>query len=419
MIKTLEKSGRTEAEALAAALEELGLDRDDVSYEIVERAKSGFLGIGASPAVIRVSYEVEDEFVAAGREKFVRELDFVRFDEAGTDFAALREREGVRHRAADQDFVANPEEVFDDVDLVGDFRAAEDRDERALRSANRVGQVLDFLFDEETADARFAGHRFRNGDHRSVGAVAGAERVVDVNVGEGGEFRGEFGVALLFARLETEVFENDDVAVGQRGDFRFRVGADGVGREVDFRVRKEFAETNRRRFQRVFGVRFVLRTAEVAHQNDLTAAFEDGFDRRERHTDAAIVGDVPVFVERDVEIDANQNLLTGDVDVSDRFFRHCKTLPILFKRYVLLKVCKTTPLFAKIPLRLRKFRKKSAPICKFYFFLRVLIKNRLLRRPRIDYNKAYFNGDVLGRGADAFPTFLLEFPRLLDARRGD
>jgi len=61
MIKTLEKTGRTEAEALAAALEELGLDRDDVSYEIVERAKSGFLGIGASPAVIRVSYEAEDE----------------------------------------------------------------------------------------------------------------------------------------------------------------------------------------------------------------------------------------------------------------------------------------------------------------------------------------------------------------------
>ena len=61
MIKTLEKSGRNEDEAIAAALAELGLDRDDVSVEIVERAKSGFLGIGASPAVIRVSYEVEDE----------------------------------------------------------------------------------------------------------------------------------------------------------------------------------------------------------------------------------------------------------------------------------------------------------------------------------------------------------------------
>ena len=63
MIKTLEKSAPTEDEAIAPALKELGMDRDDVSVEIVERAKSGFLGIGASPAVIRVSYEVPDEEV--------------------------------------------------------------------------------------------------------------------------------------------------------------------------------------------------------------------------------------------------------------------------------------------------------------------------------------------------------------------
>ena len=61
MIKTLEKSGRTEEDAINAALRELGMDRDDVSVEIVERAKSGFLGIGASPAVVRVSYEAPDE----------------------------------------------------------------------------------------------------------------------------------------------------------------------------------------------------------------------------------------------------------------------------------------------------------------------------------------------------------------------
>ncbi len=61
MIKTLEKSGRTEDDAINAALKELGLDRDDVSVEIIARAKSGFLGIGASPAVVRVSYEAPDE----------------------------------------------------------------------------------------------------------------------------------------------------------------------------------------------------------------------------------------------------------------------------------------------------------------------------------------------------------------------
>ena len=61
MIKTLEKTGRTEDDAIAAALAELRLDRDDVSVEILERAKSGFLGIGASPARVRVTYEVPDE----------------------------------------------------------------------------------------------------------------------------------------------------------------------------------------------------------------------------------------------------------------------------------------------------------------------------------------------------------------------
>lgn len=76
MIKSLEKSARTEDAAIAAALAELGMDRDDVSVEILERAKSGFLGIGASPAVVRVSYECPDEEVvvpAAKKEEPVAE----------------------------------------------------------------------------------------------------------------------------------------------------------------------------------------------------------------------------------------------------------------------------------------------------------------------------------------------------------
>ena len=50
-------TGKTEDEAIRRALEQLGLERDDVSVEILERAKSGFLGIGGSPATVRVSYD--------------------------------------------------------------------------------------------------------------------------------------------------------------------------------------------------------------------------------------------------------------------------------------------------------------------------------------------------------------------------
>ncbi len=62
MTKTLEKRGKTVDDALNAALTELGFERDSLSYryEILELPKSGFLGIGASPAVVRVSYEVPD-----------------------------------------------------------------------------------------------------------------------------------------------------------------------------------------------------------------------------------------------------------------------------------------------------------------------------------------------------------------------
>lgn len=69
MIKTIEISGKNEEEALASALKQLGLSRDEVSIEILERAKSGFLGIGSQKALIRVSYEAADEKPGAAPEK--------------------------------------------------------------------------------------------------------------------------------------------------------------------------------------------------------------------------------------------------------------------------------------------------------------------------------------------------------------
>ena len=72
MRKWIETTGRSEEDAIAAALFQLGLDRDDVSVEVIERAKSGFLGFGGNPAKVRVSYEVpgeEEETPAAQAEE--------------------------------------------------------------------------------------------------------------------------------------------------------------------------------------------------------------------------------------------------------------------------------------------------------------------------------------------------------------
>ena len=61
MLKYIEVTGKTEEEAIAKGLAQLGLDRDDVSLEILERGKTGFLGIGSVPAKIKLTYEAPDE----------------------------------------------------------------------------------------------------------------------------------------------------------------------------------------------------------------------------------------------------------------------------------------------------------------------------------------------------------------------
>ena len=67
MREFIDVTGKTEDEAIQKALEQLGMDRDEVSVEILERAKSGFLGIGSTPAKVRVSYGEEEEIVEPTR----------------------------------------------------------------------------------------------------------------------------------------------------------------------------------------------------------------------------------------------------------------------------------------------------------------------------------------------------------------
>lgn len=66
MQNSIEVTGKTEEEAIASALRQLDLQRDEVSIEILERSKSGFLRIGSTPAVVKVTYEVPDKPAAEG-----------------------------------------------------------------------------------------------------------------------------------------------------------------------------------------------------------------------------------------------------------------------------------------------------------------------------------------------------------------
>ena len=65
MEKFITATGKTIDLAIEAALDQLKMDRDSVSVEVLENPKSGFLGFGACPAKVKVTYEVPDPVPAA------------------------------------------------------------------------------------------------------------------------------------------------------------------------------------------------------------------------------------------------------------------------------------------------------------------------------------------------------------------
>ena len=68
MEKSIITTGKTIDDAVEAALRQLGLTRDDVTYQVIALPKSGFFGIGAVPAKVQVTYEAPDLRPAAKTE---------------------------------------------------------------------------------------------------------------------------------------------------------------------------------------------------------------------------------------------------------------------------------------------------------------------------------------------------------------
>ncbi|MDR2006347.1 MAG: protein jag [Acidaminococcales bacterium] len=111
MPNIVEKTGKSLEEALKAALDEIGVERDKVEYEIVEeKEKKGLFGLfGAKQVTVRVSVravapaETAKEFLSGvfGKmaievliEKFAGENDMVNFEIYGPDMGILIGKHG-------------------------------------------------------------------------------------------------------------------------------------------------------------------------------------------------------------------------------------------------------------------------------------------------------------------------------------
>ena len=69
MEKTIVATGKSIDLAIESALTQLGMDRDSVSVQVLQQAKAGFLGFGAQPAKVQVTYEAPDPVVVPEKPK--------------------------------------------------------------------------------------------------------------------------------------------------------------------------------------------------------------------------------------------------------------------------------------------------------------------------------------------------------------
>jgi hypothetical protein len=178
------------------------------------------------------------------------------------------------------------------------FAPPTDGDERALRVGDDPLERLDLALEQQAGGARQ-----QPGDpvRRGVRAVRGAERVVDVGVGQVGVALRQLGVVLRLALLVADVLEHHDVAVRDAVE---RLGE----RHVDA---EQLARALRHRLQAELGLA-VLRPAEVRGEDEPGPALAQRLQRGKRGADAGVVGDRAVL-ERDVEVDPDEDPLAAEV----------------------------------------------------------------------------------------------------------
>ena len=141
---------------------------------------------------------------------FTCDLDLVFFNQALAGGDAKRALEGVSHATDDDQGVDLVEQIVDDVDFAGDFGAADDGDEGMLGRLKRLAEVGNFFFHQQAGDGGL--QEVRDAFRGSVGAMRGAECVVDVNFCKRGELLRELGVIGFFFGVVAEILKQQNLA---------------------------------------------------------------------------------------------------------------------------------------------------------------------------------------------------------------
>ena len=143
-----------------------------------------------------------------------------------------------------------------------------------------------------------------------------AEGVVDVQIGQRGQRGGKIGTVFGLPGIETQVFQQNDVAALHAGHVFGHLVAAAIGDEFH-RMLQQLRQPHRHRAQGILTVRHTLRPPQMRHQDHSRAVLQQIADRRQGGDDTGIVLD-HALLERHIEIHAHDHGFVFDVNVFDR-----------------------------------------------------------------------------------------------------
>ena len=156
--------------------------------------------------------------------------------------------------------------------------------------------------------------------------MGAAEGVVYVEVAERGELGGELGIIGLLLGMEAQVLQQQGLAGLELARHLQRDVADAVRRKCDVlreiedlfeqqaQTRHQWAQTHRLHW-------LALGPAEVRAQDDLGLVAKSVLQGGKGLADAGVIGDEAVL-QGDVEVDADEHALVGQIQVTNRKLRH-------------------------------------------------------------------------------------------------
>lgn len=126
-MKQLEAAGKTFNEALTAGLAQMGLDLDQVDYEILDEGAKGFLGIGMRPVRIRLT---QKDSPANRAEEFLSQV--TRLIGLDVSFETEQEEEALKINMVGENqgiLIGHRGETLDALQYLCSLRVNKDRDE--------------------------------------------------------------------------------------------------------------------------------------------------------------------------------------------------------------------------------------------------------------------------------------------------